>query len=319
MSDLRECLGIEAPVLQAPIGSASGPALVAAVSNAGALGMLAGTWRGVDELRHAIRQIRASTARSFAVNLGVHATPAEKVDLCIKEDVPVISLFWGDGRQYFERIKSEGVKMIATIGTASEAREAAEAGADVIIAQGFEAGGHVWGRIITSELLPQVVETVEKVPVVAAGGIGDGRTMARAFALGANGVCLGTRFLVAAESLAHPEYQRLVINAAEADTVYGNIFDVGWPNAPHRVLRNSTVNDFLRSGRKTGEGEIVAHKPDGTDIPRYSSRLPVRGMTGNIESMALYAGQSVGCCRKVQLAAEIIRELMEDASRFGAR
>jgi nitronate monooxygenase len=309
MNALCKRLGIDAPMCQAPIGSATSPQLVAAVSNAGGLGMLAATWRSIDDLRAAIAQIRGLTSKPFAVNLGVHAAPAEKIDLCLTSGVRIISLFWGDAREYFEHIKRAGRKVIATIGSPSEATAAAEAGADAIITQGFEAGGHVWGNISTLSLLPEVREQVRNVPVIAAGGIGDAKTAAAAMLLGASGICVGTRFIVATESLAHPAYKKMILHARAEDTFYGNVFNVGWPNAPHRVIRNSTVTDFLRSGRKT-KANTVAHAPDGTAIPRYSSRLPVEGMTGQIESMALYAGQSVGCCREIQPAAAIVGELM---------
>jgi NAD(P)H-dependent flavin oxidoreductase YrpB (nitropropane dioxygenase family) len=166
------------------------------------------------------------------------------------------------------------------------------------------------------ELVREVVEATPNVPVIAAGGFGCGRAVAAALAIGARGVCLGTKFLLAKESATHPEYQRLIVEAQANDTYYGNLFDVGWSNAPHRVLRNSTVREFERSGTRTGEGEMVARAADGASIPRYSSRLPVIGMTGNIESMALYAGEGVGDCRKVQAAADIIRDLMEEANHW---
>jgi NAD(P)H-dependent flavin oxidoreductase YrpB (nitropropane dioxygenase family) len=303
-------LNIEAPILQAPIGSASCPALVAAVSSAGALGMLAGTWRTNDELRQDIREIQKGTSKPFAINLGVHASPEEKIEICLRERVPIVSLFWGDGRKFFQSIKRAGAKVIATVGNASEARDAADAGADAIIAQGFEAGGHVWGKTTTLALIPEVAEVVRDVAIVAAGGVSDARSVVTVIGLGASGACLGTRFLLATESLAHPIYQSKIIQARADDTVYGNIFEVGWPNAPHRVLRNAVVDDFLQRGR-TGEGEIVANAPDGSPVVRYSSRMPIRGMTGNVENMALYAGQSVGHCKKIQPAAEIVAELME--------
>ena len=319
MTDALQKLGIDLPIFQAPIGSASSPMLAGAVSKAGGLGMLAGSWRSPDELREAIRQIRTNTPRPFAVNLGVHLAPAEKIDLCLQEGAPFISLFWGDGREYFEHIQRSGAKVIATVGSGAEAGNAADAEADIIIAQGWEAGGHVWGQIPTNTLLPQIIEAAPNVPIVAAGGIGDGCGLAAVVALGASGACLGTRFLVASESLAHPQYQACVIAAGAEDTFYGTLFDVGWPNAPHRVLRNSTVREFEQTATRTQAGEIVAWAPDGTPIPRYSSRLPTRGATGNIESMALYAGPSVQFCSRIQPAAQIVRELIGEAARSGLR
>lgn len=313
MISLCDRLGIEAPILQAPIGNATSPAIVAAVSNAGGLGMLAGTWRPMEELRAAIREIRSRTSKPFAINLGVHMPPAEKIDLCLHERVPIISLFWGDARQFFNKIKTRGATVLATIGTPAEAEAAAEAGADALIAQGFEAGGHVWGRMSTLSLIMEVVDAVSRIPVIAAGGIGDGRGIASVLALGAAGACLGTRFIVAEESLAHAAYKARVIAASAEDTYYGEVFEIGWPNAPHRVLRNSTVNEFLKSGRNPANA--IAQLANGTPVPRYSSRMPLRGMTGEVEAMALYAGPSVGHCQRIQPAADIVRELMENAAQ----
>ena len=313
MLSVGECLGIEVPVLQAPIGSASSPELVAAVSNAGGLGMLAGTWLTPAELRDAILKIKQSTAKPFAVNLGVHAAPAEKIELCLDCGVPVISLFWGDARNYFQLIKRRNAKVVATVGNPAEASDAEDAGADVVIAQGFEAGGHIWGKLSLAALIPEVCDKVKRAAVIAAGGIGDGRGIAAAMQLGATGACLGTRFVLASESLAHPVYQQALIQATAEDTFYGEVFSLGWPNAPHRVLVNSTVRAYLEHGVSKFD-EAVAYTEDGTTIPRLSCRLPTRNMSGGIEEMALYAGLSVGLCRKRQPAAEIVRELLAEAS-----
>lgn len=133
---------------------------------------------------------------------------------------------------------------------------------------------------------------LSRAPIIAAGGIGDGRGAAAATLLGASAVCLGTRFVIAKESLAHAGYKTKLCEATAEDTFYGEVFDVGWPNAPHRVLRNDVVEEFQSVGRVSGAP--VSFAADGTPIPKYSSRLPLRGMTGGIEKMALYAGQSVG-------------------------
>ena len=179
----------------------------------------------------------------------------------------------------------------------------ATAASDAIIAQGFEAGGHVWGSVGLLALLPAVVHAVgEHVPVLAAGGIGDARGVRSALALGAQAAWCGTRFLLAEEAAVHPRYRELLIQATESDTVHTSAFSGGWPNAPHRVLKSA-----LAAAEQAGE--IVAHYADGEPIPRFSSNLPGPNVTGDIDAMCLYAGQSVGFARKIQPAKEIVEEL----------
>src|SRR5262249_7705348 len=164
--------------------------------------------------------------------------------------------------------------------------------------------GHVWGEVASLPLIPCVVDAVSPVPVVAAGGIADGRGLAAALMLGASGVWLGTRFLLAEEAAVHPIYQHYLSAAAETDARYTRLFDGGWPEAPHRALRNSTMAQWEAagsppSGQRPGEGEIVAHFVDGRPAKRYSDMLALPGMTGDIEALALYAGQSAGLVTRI--------------------
>lgn len=140
-------LGIDLPIIQAPIGSATTPALAAAVSNAGGLGMLAVTWRDSDELRHTLRATRRLTDRPFGVNLVLRWPPAERLAVCLEEGVPVVSFFWGDPAPYVARVHDAGALVMHTVASATEAEQAVAAGVDVVVAQGWEAGGHVWGRV----------------------------------------------------------------------------------------------------------------------------------------------------------------------------
>jgi NAD(P)H-dependent flavin oxidoreductase YrpB (nitropropane dioxygenase family) len=206
-----------------------------------------------------------------------------------------------------------------TIGSAAEARRQVAAGVDVLVAQGWEAGGHVWGEVATLPLIPAVVDVAGSVPVIAAGGIGDGRGVAAALALGAQGVWLGTRFLASTESAAHRVYQDAVIAADEAGTAYTSLFDGGWV-APHRVLRNSTYAAWEAAGRplrgrRPGEGEQVATNADGSVVHRYDDAKPVAGIRGDVEALSLYAGQSAGLVHDIKPAAQIVSELAEEAER----
>lgn len=314
-------LGIEIPIIQAPMAGVTGPQLAAAVSNAGALGTLA-LWRAdIDALRRAVRETRAQTAKPFAVNLNMEFPQEQRLDACLDEGVPIISFFWKDPSLLVGRAKGRGAIVMHTVGTARDARRAVDSGVDVVVAQGWEAGGHVRGTVATMPLIPAVVDAVGNTPVVAAGGIADGRGMAAALALGASGVWVGTRFLAAKETSIHPEYQQRILAAAEDDTIYSeNLFNVGWPNAPHRALRNSTAIKWEAAGRpphgkRPGEGEIIATSKSRGNVVRYQSFSPGPEVVGEIEALSLWAGQSAALVRKVQSAGDIVREINNDARK----
>lgn len=316
---LCDLLGIEVPIIQAPIGSASTPELVAAVSNAGGLGMLSGTWREPEELRRLIRRIRSLTGKPFGVNLVVHWPQEKRVAICLEEGVPVLSFFWGDPAQHITVVHRGGAHVLHTIGSATEARVAVASGVDVVVAQGWEAGGHVWGQVATMPLVPLVVDAVAPIPVVAAGGIADGRGVAAALALGAAGVWMGTRFLASEEAIAHPVYRQRLLEATEADTVHAAAFGDDWYGAPHRTLRTPTLSRWEQAGRpprgaRPGEGEVIAWQADGEPVRRYDDVLPAPGMGGALDDLALHAGQSVGLVQAIQPTAAIVRELVAGAA-----
>ena len=310
-----ERVGLTLPVVQAPIGGASTPELVAAVSGAGGLGMLALTWTPVERVPSRVQRTQALTERPFGVNLVLAWPMQERLTTCLELGVPVVSTFWGDPSPYVPLVHEAGALHLHTIGSADEARRAVDAGVDVIVAQGHEAGGHVCGTVSTLALVPAVVDAVGPVPVLAAGGITDGRGLAAVLALGAEAAWMGTRFLATQEADAHPDYQSRLVAAAETDTVYSGVFDGGWPDAPHRTLRNRTT-DAAAGGGRPGEGEPVAVRPGGSTVARYDSDLPTRRTSGEVDAMALYAGQGVGLVRDVRTAAEVAREIAADAEHL---
>ena len=317
---LCDLLGIELPIIQAPIGNATCPELAAAVSNSGGLGMLSVTWRAPAQLRILLRATRALTSKPFGVNLILAGDVHDKLAICLEEGVKIVSLFWGAPHRYIETAHQAGAVVLHSVGSVSEAREAVAAGADVIVAQGWEAGGHVRGTVSTLVLVPAVVDAVAPIPVVAAGGMADGRGIAAALALGAAGVWLGTRFVASDEALAHPVYKQRLLAADVDDTVHSTLFDVGWPNAPHRTLRNSTIDMWQQAGRapsgqRPHEGEVIAHTVEGTPVVRYSSSLPLEGLQGDAEALALYAGQSVGLVKDIQPAASIMQRLKRETEQ----
>jgi nitronate monooxygenase len=307
-----ELLGIDHPILCAPL--AADPRLPAAVSNAGALGNMGLWW--ADDAGAVVRETAALTDRPFGGNFVLASDQHHRVEQALSAGLRIVSFLWGDPESYVEMVHDAGALVLHTVGSAEEARRAVACGADMIVAQGWEAGGHVWGGVATLPLVPAVVDAVAPVPVIAAGGIGDARGVAAVLALGAQAAWLGTRFLLAEEMPVHDEYRRLLIGASETDAEwYANLYEVGWPDASHRALHNSTAERWEAAGRpppgsRPGEGEVIAHFPTGEPIVRYSPAPPLVGTTGEIEALSLWAGQSVGLARQTQPAAEIVAELV---------
>lgn len=315
---LCDRLGIEVPVIQAPVGSAASPELVAAVANGGGLGTLALTWLTDRQASERIRQVRRLTARPFGANLVLEFPVASRLAVCLDEAVPVISTFWGDPAGVHETIHTAGAVHVHTVGSVDEARRAVDAGVDVIVAQGWEAGGHVRGEVATMALVPAVVDAVAPVPVVAAGGIADGRGLAAVLALGAQAAWLGTRFLTAAEAFTHEVYRRHLIGATAVDAIHTYCFDGGWPAAPHRALRNATSIEWEAAGspaapERPGEGDVVATDAAGGIHLRYEDLMPLPGMTGNLGEMAMYAGQCVELVDDARPAAYIVQTIVREA------
>jgi NAD(P)H-dependent flavin oxidoreductase YrpB (nitropropane dioxygenase family) len=222
-------------------------------------------------------------------------------------------------KDVIDRAHEHGVKVAALVGTVAQAQKQVALGVDVIVAQGWEAGGHVWGEVATLALVPAVVDAIAPVPVVAAGGIGDGRGLAAVLALGASAGWLGTRFVMSAEAPAPPRYRELLAGADETQTLHSSVFDGGWPSAAHRTLRNSTIAGWEAAGRpsagaRPGEGDVVGREADGEPIVRYDSSEVEAGDVGDIEAMSLWSGQSVGLSHEVQPAAEIVRGIAAAAA-----
>jgi NAD(P)H-dependent flavin oxidoreductase YrpB (nitropropane dioxygenase family) len=282
------------------------------------------SWTTVEDAVRQVRETKRLTPRPFGVNVAMEWPQRERLAACLAEGVRVVSTFWGDPSPYIDMIRQAGAVHLHTVGSAQEARRVADLGVDAVVAQGWEAGGHVWGTVSTMVLVPSVVDAVNPLPVIAAGGIADGRGLAAALALGACAGWIGTRFLMCREANAHADYQTAVAAGAETDTVYGVVFDGGWAHAPHRALRNSTVAMWQIAGepphgRRPGEGDVVLTRQDGADLLRYGDDLPTTDLTGDVEPLALYAGQSSGLVQDVESAATIVRRLAEDAARVLGR
>jgi NAD(P)H-dependent flavin oxidoreductase YrpB (nitropropane dioxygenase family) len=243
---LCDLCGIERPIVQTGMGWVSGPALTAATSNAGGLGVMAASTMDYDELVAAIRDVRTRTDKPFGVNLRSDAPDAEaRIDLLIQEDVRVASFAMAPSEVLIKRLKDAGVVVIPSIGARRHAEKVAAWGVDAVLVQGGEGGGHT-GAVPTSLLLPQVVDAVD-VPVIAAGGFFDGRGLVAALAYGAAGIAMGTRFLLTADSAVGDAVKQLYLDKAVTDTLVTTQVD----GVPHRVLRTEFTEKLDKTGSVT--------------------------------------------------------------------
>ncbi|WP_405179378.1 nitronate monooxygenase [Nocardia sp. NBC_01377] len=251
---LTELVGIEHPVVQTGMGWVAGPSLVSATSNAGGLGILASATMTFAELEAAVAKTKAHTNKPFGVNLRADATDApERIDLLIREKVAVASFALAPEQDLIAKLKDAGVVVIPSIGAAKHAVKVASWGADAVIVQGGEGGGHT-GPVATTLLLPSVLDAVD-IPVVAAGGFFDGRGLAAALAYGAAGVAMGTRFLLTQESTVPDAVKQEYLSRQLQDTVVSLKVD----GMPHRVLNTELVQRLEHSGRWRGLGAAVAN------------------------------------------------------------
>ncbi|MHB8574874.1 MAG: NAD(P)H-dependent flavin oxidoreductase [Dehalococcoidia bacterium] len=310
---LCEVLGIEAPVLNAPMGGGpAGGELAAAVSAAGGLGLIgAMSSGGVAWLREQIAIVRARTDRPFGVGFISHWLPemGELYEAALEARVPVIVHSFTDPAPYMAGAKAIGAKVICQVRTLDGALDAMRAGVDVICAQGTEAGGHT-GTIATLPLIPQIVDAVAPLPVIAAGGIADGRGLAAALMLGAEGVWLGTAFLASPESGASPNKKRRVIEMGSGDTVLTSVFDIAdgrpWPEGvAGRVARNGFTERW--HGR---EAELTKRLQDAR------GELARAWQADDIDISAIWAGEAAGMVRHPEPAGEIVRRIVAEAEQM---
>ncbi len=303
-------VGCQVPIQLAGMGSILSPQLAAAVSEAGALGQMTFAGIEVEDAKQRLEELGSMTSRPFGVNLLIPYLDRAILELAVRK-ARVIDFFWGDPDPDLVRfVHDAGALASWQVGSVAEAVAAEKAGCDFIIAQGIEAGGHIRGTLGLLPLLTQVLDKVS-IPVLGAGGIGSGRGIAAVLAAGASGVRMGTRFIAAKESNAHPDYVRALISAQAEDSVRTTRFEVECPLCPstHGVLRSAleAADEF--------QGAFVAEF-SGEPIARFRGVPPYKGFTGNIGAMACYAGQSVGDVRGVQPAAEIVAELVKDAEKL---
>ena len=303
-SRITELLGIEYPVFQGGMAWVAEHHLAAAVSEAGGLGIIGAASAPAQVVREEIRKARELTDKPVGVNIMLMNPNAPEVArMVIEEGVKVVTTGAGNPVKFMKEFKEAGVKVIPVVASVAMARMMERGGADAVIAEGMESGGHI-GSITTMALLPQVVDAV-KIPVIAAGGIGDGRGLAAAFMLGAEAVQMGTRFVVAQESIVHTNYKEKVLKAKDIDSEITGTST----GHPIRQIRNQMSREYLRL-EKEGAGLEELEK-----LTLGSLRRAV--MDGDVVSGTLMAGQIAGLVKKKQSCREMIEEIMDEAQEIG--
>jgi nitronate monooxygenase len=308
---LTEMLGVQYPVLLAPMGSVSGGHLAATVSNAGGLGLVGGGYGDAAWLRRELERVRGETQAPWGVGFITWSVDRSIVELALGYRPHALMLSFGDAAPYASLVKSAGAKLICQVQDVDDARRAVEAGADIIVAQGTEAGGHGGSRA-TLPLVPAVVDAVAPTPVVAAGGIADGRGLAAAIMLGAQGALIGTRFYASHEALGREAAKQRIVQARGGETVRTRLFDVvralAWPERyPGRALRNAFVERWDAQG-----GAAVAERS------AYQQAVE----RGDFDTAVVWAGEAVDLIQQVDGAATLVARIAAEAAaclRGGAR
>lgn len=298
---ITELLGIEYPIIQGGMAWVAEHNLAAAVSNAGGLGLIGAASAPAEVVREEIRKCKELTDKPFGVNVMLLNPNADEVaDIIVEEGVKVVTTGAGNPAKYMEKWKAAGVKVIPVVASVAMAKLMQRVGADAVVAEGMESGGHI-GSITTMALVPQVVDAVN-IPVIAAGGIGDGRGFAAVRMLGAEGVQIGTRFVVANESIVHANYKEQLIKAKDIDSAVTGMST----GHPVRSIRNKMTKEYLRL-EKEGADFMELEK-----LTLGSLRKAV--IEGDVVNGTLMAGQIAGLIKKEQSCKEIIQEIMNEAN-----
>jgi len=302
-SRICEILNIEYPIFQGAMARISDASLAAAVSEAGGLGIIAGGTAPVDYVRAEVRKAKTLTNKPFGVNIMLLSDNADAIATMVcEEGVKVVTTGAGAPGKYMELWKEHGIKVIPVVPSVAIAKRMVRSGADAVIAEGTESGGHV-GELTTMVLVPQVVDAVD-VPVIAAGGIGDGRGVAAAFMLGAEGVQVGTRFLSAYECTVHPNYKQKILNAKDIDTVVTGRST----GHPVRILKNKLSRKFI---------ELEAAKATVEELEQLGVGALARAtVQGDMDYGSVMSGQIAALVNKEQSAKEIITEMLSEAEQL---
>lgn len=308
-------LGCDYPIVLAGMGGVARSELALAVTQAGGFGFLGMVREPPELIRREVEAMRRGTPKPFGVNIIPSATePAlleAQVETCLDLRVPVVTLFWDLRPDLVRRFREARTVVVCQVGTAEEGRAAQQAGADILIAQGVEAGGHVRGTVPLRRLLSELAPSCP-VPVLAAGGMVDGSDLVEALNCGAQGIVIGTAFLAAPESFAHEYHKQRIVAARAEDTILTDMFHINWPiGAPVRVLKNSATRG--ERGDPFGPWSIIGDE-EGRPIYLFSTDSPSRVMTGDFEAMALYAGQGVGRIDAILPAGDRVARIVAEAA-----
>ena len=310
LSPFMKELGLKYPIFQGGMAWVADGKLAAAVSNAGGLGIIGSGNAPGNVVADEIESAKSLTKKPFGVNvmlLSPYADEVVKVILANKDSVAVVTTGAGNPAKYIEKLKDAGIKVIPVVGSVALARMMERVGVDAVVAEGMESGGHI-GKLTTMALVPQVVDAV-KIPVIAAGGIGDGRGMAAAFMLGAEGVQMGTRFLVATESKIHPNYKKAVLRAKDASTLVTGEY----AGHPSRVLKNKMAKTYIGIEKE----EALKPHPDYDKLEELGTGSLRRAVIeGDAETGSFMAGEIAGMVKKEQPAAEILAEVYSQADKL---
>ena len=310
LSPFMKELGLKYPIFQGGMAWVADGKLAAAVSNAGGLGIIGSGNAPGNVVADEIESAKSLTKKPFGVNvmlLSPYADEVVKVILANKDSVAVVTTGAGNPAKYIEKLKDAGIKVIPVVGSVALARMMERVGVDAVVAEGMESGGHI-GKLTTMALVPQVVDAV-KIPVIAAGGIGDGRGMAAAFMLGAEGVQIGTRFLVATESKIHPNYKKAVLRAKDASTLVTGEY----AGHPSRVLKNKMAKTYIGLEKE----EALKPHPDYDKLEELGTGSLRRAVIeGDAETGSFMAGEIAGMVKKEQPAAEILAEVYSQADKL---
>ena len=321
MPHLLDRLHTRYPIWNAGMGGGhDGPALVAAVAEAGGFGVLGTGGLPRDAVAQLIAATRALTSRAFAANIILPMSDGSDIEACFDARVPVLVLFWGDVQPFVADAHRRDMYVVAQCGGPDDAVAAADAGVDAVIVQGTEAGGHVKARTPLAESLALTRPQLGAVPLIAAGGLATGADIAAALQAGAGAVSLGTRFLATHEAAAAPGYKERLVRAAASDTLLTELFDGGWPRAAHRVIRNETVAAWEAAGCPTpgnrpGEGDeigTIGGGPSPHVLHRYSVFPAVADFNGDLDATPLYAGVSVERIGSLADTATLMDTLMAE-------
>ena len=313
---LTRSLGLAVPVVSAGMAMVARPALGAAVSNAGGLGTIACDVNPPEVLRTHVRETRALTTRPFGVDLiGDFLTDAH-LDVLVEEAVAVAIFFWTFPTAAQVRLlQAAGIQVWMQVGSVAEAAEAVDLGAEALIVQGAEAGGHTRSEASTLTLFPCIRRLHPDLPLLAAGGIVDGRIMAAALVLGADAVWCGTRFLASTESEAHDGYKAAVTAADVGDTMVSTLYGPEWPGQPMRVIASAPAR-AVEAGAPLPDGSAIGTtrlNGQTVPLPPFSAILPTREFECDLAYACLTAGQGAGNVQNVLPAAEIVRGMAEEA------